>query len=66
MNIDSLFIKRKVSFDFFDVDLFSASDDNLQDISNKMGLALSKEEMNIKDLDTSQSNQPQPPINPCF
>ena len=49
MNIDRLFIKRNVSFDFYDVDLFSASDDNLQDISDKMGLALSKEEMkNIK------------------
>ncbi len=59
MNIDSLFIKRKVSFDFFDVDLFSASDDNLQDISNKMGLALSKEEMkNIKDYFKSKKRIP--------
>ena len=50
VDIDSLFKKRNVSFDLCDIDLFSASDDNLQEISNKMGLALSKEEMkNIKE-----------------
>ncbi len=45
LDIDSLFKKRNVSFDLYSVDLFLASDDNLQEISDKMGIALSKEEM---------------------
>jgi phosphoribosylformylglycinamidine synthase len=45
VGIDSLFKKRNVSFDLYNVDLFLASDDNLQEISDKMGIALSKEEM---------------------
>ncbi len=46
MDLDNLFKKRKVSNDFCVIDLFSASDNELQKISERMGLALSKQEMN--------------------
>jgi len=44
-NSDKLFKKRKVPFDLYDVDLFSAKEKQLQDISNELGLALSLDEM---------------------
>ena len=46
MNIDRLFKKKKdCSFDFYNMDLFSASNEELQAISNDMGLALALAEM---------------------
>jgi len=45
MNSDQLFKKKNAPFDFFDVDLYAASDEQLQDISNTMGLALNIDEM---------------------
>ena len=45
MNIDSLFKKKKAPFDIYEVDLFSATDKQLKEISDKMGLALSTDEM---------------------
>jgi len=44
-DLDSLFIKKKTSFDFYEIDIFSATDRQLVDISNKMGLALAEAEM---------------------
>ncbi len=45
MDLDQLFKKKNVPFDCYDVDLFSANDKQLQEISNKMGLALDQTEM---------------------
>jgi len=45
LSIDNLFKKMKTSFDLHEVDLFSATDKQLKEISDKMGLALSTEEM---------------------
>lgn len=44
-NSDKLFKKRKVPFNLYEVDLFSATEKQLQEISNQMGLALSLDEM---------------------
>ena len=45
MSIDNLFKKKKTSFDLHEVDLFSATNNQLKEISDKMGLALSTDEM---------------------
>jgi len=45
VNVDRLFQKMNASFDYFTIDLFTASDQELQAISNRMGLALSPQEM---------------------
>ena len=45
MDLEKLFRKRNVYFDLYEVDLFSATDEQLKEISNKMGLALSLDEM---------------------
>ena len=45
MNIDYLLQKRDVSFELFDVNLFDASDNELEAISAYLGLALSLNEM---------------------
>ncbi|QLH75060.1 MAG: phosphoribosylformylglycinamidine synthase subunit PurL [Methanomassiliicoccales archaeon] len=45
MTIDHLLIKRKVPFELYDVDLFSATDNELKELSMSMGLNLSIEEM---------------------
>ena len=45
MNLDKLFIKKSRFFDLYEVDLFSASDKELQVISDTMGLALNLDEM---------------------
>jgi len=44
-NSDKLFKKRKAPFNLYEVDLFSATEKQLQDISNELGLALSLDEM---------------------
>ncbi|MFO7677970.1 MAG: phosphoribosylformylglycinamidine synthase subunit PurL [Thermoplasmatota archaeon] len=43
--IKKLFAKRDASFDFYEIDLFSATDDQLKQISTQMGLALALAEM---------------------
>jgi len=59
MDLDSLFKKKKASFDFFEIDLFSASDKNLKEISDRMGLAISGEEMKrIKKYFQSKNRNP--------
>ncbi len=45
MDIEYIFKKRNTSFDLYEIDLFSADDNQLQEISNKMGLALALDEM---------------------
>jgi len=45
LDVKKLFIKRNVPFNLFEVDIISSSEEQLLDISNKMGLALSKDEM---------------------
>ena len=45
MDLGSLFKKKDVSFDYCEIDIFSATDSQLQEISDKMGLALDKTEM---------------------
>ena len=45
MDIDKLFKKKKVDFDCYEIDVFSASDKELVNISEKMGLALALPEM---------------------
>ncbi len=45
MNLDNLFRKKSKLFNLFEVDLFSASDEELQAISDTMGLALNLDEM---------------------
>ena len=45
MNIDRLFNRKTDKFECYEIDVFSASDDELVEISNKMGLALALPEM---------------------
>lgn len=45
MNIDRLFKKKTDKFECYEVDVFAASDTELVEISNKMGLALALPEM---------------------
>jgi len=59
VDLDNLFKKKKVSNDFCVIDLFSASDNELQKISERMGLALSKQEMNnIKEYFKNKNRNP--------
>ena len=43
--IDSLYIRRKTSFQLFEINLLKASDEQLQEISNELGVGLSLQEM---------------------
>lgn len=45
MSTDRLMIKRDVPYSLYDVDILSATDDELKEISSEMGLSLSLEEM---------------------
>ena len=45
MSIDRLMIKRDVPYSLYDVDILSATDDELKEISSEMGLSLSLDEM---------------------
>ena len=45
MNIDKLFNRKTDKFECYEIDVFSASDAELVEISNKMGLALTLPEM---------------------
>jgi len=59
VDLDNLFKKKKVSNDFCVIDLFSASDNELKKISERMGLALSKQEMNnIKEYFKNKNRNP--------
>lgn len=59
MNLNKLFRKKSRTFNLYEVDLFSASDKELQDISDTMGLALNLDEMKrIKDYFESKNRLP--------
>ena len=59
MNLDKLFRKKSKSFDLYEVDLFSASDKELQAISDTMGLALNLDEMKrIRDYFKNKNRLP--------
>ena len=45
MSTDRLMIKRDVPYSLYDVDILSATDDELREISSEMGLSLSLDEM---------------------
>lgn len=45
MSTDRLMIKRDVPYQLYDVDILSATDDELKEISSEMGLSLSLDEM---------------------
>lgn len=45
MNVKQFFKKIDLPFELYEIDLFSASDEDLKDISDYMGLALSVDEM---------------------
>jgi len=59
VDLDSLFKEKKISFNLHEIDLFSASDRQLQEISDRMGLALSIAEMKrIRDYFQTKSRNP--------
>ena len=59
MDLDSLFKKKKVSFDLYEIDLFSANDNQLRQISDRMGLALDVAEMKrIKEYFQNKKRNP--------
>jgi phosphoribosylformylglycinamidine synthase len=59
LDLEKLFNKRDVSFDLYEIDMFSSNDNQLREISDKMGLALSTEEMiKIKDYFKSKKRLP--------
>jgi len=45
MSVDKLMKKRDTSFSLYDVDILSATDDELKEVSSEMGLSLSLDEM---------------------
>ena len=45
MSVERLMTKRDVPFSLFDVNILDATDEELQEISSTMGLALSVDEM---------------------
>jgi phosphoribosylformylglycinamidine synthase len=55
VNIDRLFKKKTDKFECYEIDVFSASDKELVEISNKMGLALALPEM--KNIQTYFKNK---------
>jgi phosphoribosylformylglycinamidine synthase len=59
VDLDSLFKEKKISFNLHEIDLFSASDRQLQEISDRMGLALSIAEMKrIRDYFQTKNRNP--------
>ena len=59
VDLDSLFKRKNTSFDFFEVDISSATDKQLQGISDHMGLALAEAEMKrIKEYFQSKNRNP--------
>ena len=45
VDLNRLFIKKSSAFNLYEIDLFSASDKELQGISDRMGIALALPEM---------------------
>lgn len=59
MDINRLFKKKDVDFDCYEIDLFSASDEELVEISEQMGIALALPEMQrIKDYFKTKNRNP--------
>jgi phosphoribosylformylglycinamidine synthase len=59
LNLDKLFIKKDYPFNLFEIDLFSATDEELQGISDKMGIALALPEMKrIRDYFKEKKRKP--------
>ncbi len=59
MDLDRLFNKKKVDFECYEIDLFSASDEELVGISDKLGIALALEEMKrIREYFKSKKRNP--------
>ena len=59
MESEYLFKKKEAPFDLFEVDILSASDKDLKEISNKMGLALNVDEMKrIKEYFNKKKRNP--------
>ena len=52
MSTDRLMIKRDVPYSLYDVDILSATDDELKEISSEMGLSLSLDEMKKKNAES--------------
>jgi phosphoribosylformylglycinamidine synthase len=59
LDLDKLFIDKKYSFSLYEIDLFSASDKELVEISNRMGIALAFPEMKrIRDYFKKKNRKP--------
>jgi phosphoribosylformylglycinamidine synthase len=59
VDLDRLFKKKNVDFECYEIDLFSASDEELVGISDKLGIALALEEMKrIKEYFKSKNRNP--------
>ena len=59
MNIDRLFYRKTDKFECYEIDVFSASDNELAEISKKMGLALALPEMkNIQNYFNNKNRLP--------
>ena len=59
MNLDRLFKKKNYPFDLYEIDVFSASDEELKGISDRMGIALALPEMKrIKDYFKDKKRNP--------
>ena len=59
MDLDRLFKKKNYPFDLYEIDIFSASDQELQGISNRLGIALALPEMKrIRDYFKSKKRNP--------
>jgi phosphoribosylformylglycinamidine synthase len=59
VDLDRLFKKKNVDFECYEIDLFSASDEELIGISDKLGIALALEEMKrIRDYFKTKNRNP--------
>jgi phosphoribosylformylglycinamidine synthase len=59
MEVNLFFKKKNFPFELYEIDIFSASDNNLKEISDKMGLALSRDEMiNIREYFKEKNRLP--------
>jgi phosphoribosylformylglycinamidine synthase len=59
LDLDRLFKKKNYPFDLYEIDVFSASDEELKGISDRMGIALALPEMKrIKDYFKDKKRNP--------
>jgi phosphoribosylformylglycinamidine synthase len=59
LDLDRLFKKKNYPFDLYEIDVFSASDEELKGISNRMGIALALPEMiRIRDYFKNKKRNP--------